>query len=629
MATHPTLISTAKSTNADANTALTGRRLVAVRGAWVAVAFLAVGLFGASLPIIFDHARTICAAPPCADMQLTPSDVEALQAYNVSIERYAVFIVVQHIMWAAVWCVVGVVVFWRKSYDPMALLAGLMLVTTGATFTNASQTLLARSAALWLPVTFVTVISQLCFVLFLYLFPDGRFMPRWIRWVAGAACVVYTPAYLLPSSPLGFNHWPPWLGLVVPLVVFGTALCAQIYRYRRVSGPSARQQTKWVVFGVAAALGGFLIFILLATLVLPSSEGRLEDFAMNTMISLLLFPLPLSIGVAVLRSRLWNIDPLVNRTLVYSALTASVVAIYVLVVGYFGILLGAQGMGGSLPLQLLATGLVAVLFQPLRERIQRIVNRLMYGERDEPYRVLARLGQRLEATLAPPAVLPTIAHTIKDALKLPYAAVELAHGTTNTIAAVGQPVNDVLRVPLVYQGETVGALLLAPRAPGEPWSAADRHLLADLAHHAGVAVHGVRTMHALQQSRERLVLAREEERRRLRRDLHDDLAPTLAALALTASNVRDLIATKPNEATLLANELTGAMRTVVGDIRRLVYDLRPPTLDELGLVAAIKERAAQHKQATAGWQVVVDAPDQLPPCPLLLKSPRTASCKKH
>jgi signal transduction histidine kinase len=273
---------------------------------------------------------------------------------------------------------------------------------------------------------------------------------------------------------------------------------------------------------------------------------------------------------------------------------------------------------------------VAVLFAPLRERLQRAVNHLIYGERDDPYAALARLGQRLDSTLAPEALLPTVVETVRDALRLPFVALALTGGAVDTpAAAAGEPTATSLTLPVTYRGEQVGQLYLAPRAPREPWSPADRRLLADLAHQAGVAVQSLRLTRDLQQalrdvqrSRERLVLAREEERRRLRRDLHDELAPTLAALALTAGTACDLLATDAATATRLVAQLHVALRAAAGEVRHLVYELRPPTLDELGLLAAIRERAVQvsGSGATDGadghWlRVLVEAPEALPALP--------------
>jgi len=196
------------------------------------------------------------------------------------------------------------------------------------------------------------------------------------------------------------------------------------------------------------------------------------------------------------------------------------------------------------------------------------------------------------------------------------------------VAASGAPVADLLRLPLAYQGEVIGQLLLAPRAQGEAFSPADRRLLDDLARQAGIAVHAVRLTADLQRSRQRLVNAREEERRRLRRDLHDGLGATLAALNLQAGTIRNLISRDPAAADALVGELRAEIRAAIADIRRLVYDLRPPALDELGLVGAIRARAAQCYASAANdaeggaetaqdnrLQVLVDAPEQLPPLP--------------
>jgi signal transduction histidine kinase len=182
-------------------------------------------------------------------------------------------------------------------------------------------------------------------------------------------------------------------------------------------------------------------------------------------------------------------------------------------------------------------------------------------------------------------------------------------------------VSDALRLPLVYQNEVVGQLVLAHRAPGEAFSAADRRLLEDLAHQAGVAAHAVRLttdlQHLaadLQRSRERLVTAREEERRRLRRDLHDGLGPTLASLAQRLDTARVLVSHEPEAAVALLGDLKAQVKTTIVDIRRLVYALRPPALDELGLVSAIREHVT-HYNDSDGFYIALEAPERLPPLP--------------
>src|SRR5262249_33494600 len=255
---------------------------------------------------------------------------------------------------------------------------------------------------------------------FFCFFQNGRFVPCWMWAVLVWVLLAQIPESLPPDSPYAVNNWSPWV--LTPLLggTFGCAIYAQIYRYRHVSDTVERQQTKWAVFGMVTTLSvniiSFMLFTFFPTAIRPPA---LQYLIIDTVLMLAFLMIPLSLTMAILRSRLWDIDILINRTLVYSALTASVIGIYVLVVGYLGALFRT---GSNLPISLVATGLVAVLFQPLRDRFQRGINRLLYGERDEPYAVVARLGQRLEGTLAPDAVLPTLVETAAQALKLPYVA---------------------------------------------------------------------------------------------------------------------------------------------------------------------------------------------------------------
>jgi signal transduction histidine kinase len=322
--------------------------------------------------------------------------------------------------------------------------------------------------------------------------------------------------------------------------------------------------------------------------------------------------------VALLNDELFRVDAALNRALVYSLLTLFVVGGYVLIVGYLSLLFQESG---SVWFSLIATGLVAACFQPIRERVQRFVNQLLYGERDDPYLVVAHLGQRLTAAFNPSTIPAVIAETVRESLRLPYVAIEILHEhDTELIAAAGTRMTDPIRFPLAYQGTTIGHLCVNARRGDATLGAADCALLLDLAQQAGVAIHAVRLMADLQRltadlqrSRERIVLAREEERRRLRRDLHDDLAPTLAGLSLRAGTISDLIRIDPLKAGVVADNLDLSIRNAVGSIRRLVYDLRPPTLDDLGLLAAIHERAAQLSGNLL--HVTVDAPATLPPLP--------------
>jgi signal transduction histidine kinase len=464
------------------------------------------------------------------------------------------------------------------------------------------------------------------------LFPNGRPPSRrwrWVAWLGGlsislisvlASIVLWPdrgPALVRPEGAAeeGTSHA---LFVVVEFIAFPMMLLAGMgavislfVRFGRARGDE-RQQIKW--FASAAALT--LVCIPVFEVLQIAGSGLPEAIA--ALASLLVVPsIPVATGIAILRHHLYDIDLLINRTLVYGALSVIVVGLYVLVVGALSALLQVQGQAqGSLFASLLATGLVAVLFAPLRDRLQRAVNRLMYGHRDDPYEVLSGLGERLETTLAPNAVLPTIVESVARALKLPYAAIALkrgAEGESVKVAEYGKKgAGEPVVVPLGYQQETVGGLILSPRSPGESFSNSDLRLLGDLARQVGVAAHAVRLATELQRSRERLVTAREEERKRLRRDLHDGVGPQLAALTLKLETARNLLSHDPKTAALMA-ELSERARATVSDVRRSVHALRPPALDELGLVPALREGAAQYGQSSL--RVSVEAPESLPPLP--------------
>ncbi len=614
----------------SSSTILRSHWLIIARAAWLVVGALTVGLFVAGISAEYRQLQLGCPTPGCASIGGVASvELSLLVNLGLSPEFFAAYGIALEVIFASVFVAVAALIFWRKSSDPLALFVSLALLLFGtATQPFALEALTAAHPVWHLPVAVLHFLGSAFFSLFLYLFPNGRFVPRWTRWVALVWIAWLLPRYWFPDwPPSGSDTWLAWANLIVWLGALGGAVYSQAYRYRHVSNTVQRQQTKWVVFGIATGLALFVIvnIVVSATVPVPTSAGELTTLMAGAALmygALLL--IPLSIGIAILRYHLFDIDILINRTLVYGALTVSVVGIYVLIVSYLSVLFRTAGGQSHLAISVLATGLVALLFQPLHYRLQRGINRLMYGERDDPYVVLSRLGQRLEATLAPEAVLPTIVETVKESLKLPYAAISLKLADADTFAVVtsaGPPVAEPLTLPLVYQHETVGQLLLAPRAPGETFSPADRRLLDDLAREAGVAVYAVRlttdlqrSAADLQRSRERLVTTREEERRRLRRDLHDGLGPTLASLAQRLNTARVLIPRDSDAAVALLRDLETQVKTMIAEIRQLVYALRPPALDELGLVSAIREHA-EHFNESNGLYISMEAPERLPPLP--------------
>jgi signal transduction histidine kinase len=532
------------------------------------------------------------------------------------------------------YALVGALVASRHPRNPVGWICCVVAVLTGLSLFADGYGLAGQSGRLSLPLSeyahwlnsWIWVPATILPITFLLLlFPDGHLpSARWrpIGWVAGLGIAAYaigialhphTPTDLNPPpNPFGIAGAGAALDLVVTvanmLVAVGAigSVAALVIRFRRSRG-TERAQLKWLAYaGVVALLGNILIYAWY--LMRPGDPLAFELTIIGILV--MLIAVALAAGIAILRHGLYDIDLVINHTLVYGALTVAVAGIYVLVVGGLGVLLQAQG---NLGLSLVGVGLAAIAARPLHNRLQRAVNRLMYGERDDPYAVLSRLGQRLEATFAPEALLPTIVETVAQALKLPYVAITLKQDETFTTAAeYGQAASELVRLPLAYQGETVGQLVLAPRAPGEAFGPADRRLLDDLARQAGVAAHAVGLTNALQRSRERLVTAREEERRRLRRDLHDGLGSQLAALHLRAGTLRAALPPGQQAAEAGLLELQSEVHTAIGDIRRLVYALRPPALDELGLAGALRSLAAQYSAAD-GLQVQVEAPEQLPP----------------
>jgi signal transduction histidine kinase len=591
-----------------------GRGALAVRVSWLALAVVVAGLSVSGLPGYVQQLAGVCQRPTCESAELTPEKVAGLAAAGLTPLAYATWLALLTVAVAVVFAGVGGLLVWRQPTDRMALLAAFaLLLFGGVTFTEVGPFVAPAYPGLRLPYALLDLLGRVSFTAFVFVFPDGRFVPGWTRWVALIWIAVQAPVPFLPAE-----RDTPARAIVEfltdPAFVVGlaTAALGQVYRYRRVSTPAQRQQTRWTASGFAIALGVFLALGVVQHWA-PGADEPIRSLAIATLAHAAMTLVPLSLAVALLWHGLYDVDALIGRTLVYGALTACIVAIYMLVVGYLGSLFRTDD---NLLISLLATGAAAAVFQPLRERLQRTVNRLLYGERDEPYAVLSDLGRRLDTSVDPAAMLPTVVETIARALKLPYTAIRAERdGGLADVAAAGGLTGPPLRLPLVHQGEPMGELVLGRRGRGEPFGPADRRLLDDLARQAAAAVHAVRLTADLQRSRQGLVNAREEERRRLRRDLHDGLGPTLAALGLKLETARNRLGNDPQADALLA-DLAERTQAAVADIRRLVYALRPPALDELGLVGALRQVAsASDTHAPDGLLVGVEASDRLPSLP--------------
>jgi signal transduction histidine kinase len=386
----------------------------------------------------------------------------------------------------------------------------------------------------------------------------------------------------------------PWLlfflDLVLGIGVFSfisagvyALLCALTltHTFVTVKDPVNAARVRWFAFGFALSSLFGVLYILNNFSLIPREVYSFVSVFPSGLV------LTICLAIAILGYRLFDIDIIINRTLVYGALSACVIGLYILVVGALGVLFRAQG---NLILSLLATGFVAVLFQPLRERLQSFVNHLMYGEREEPYKLFSKLNQRIESAVEPEKVLPTILETITQALKLPFASIALYRDDKSEIVSQhGRSSSIPVVFPLLHQGETFGELCLEPRASNEDFTSDELELLKTMSQQVSVAAYAVRQTLDLQRSRERLITLREEERLRIRRDLHDGLGPTLAGLNLQAGLLQTLIRKDPEGAAGVVNEFRGELKNAIAEIRQIVHDLRPGSLDELGLKGALEQ----------------------------------------
>jgi two-component system NarL family sensor kinase len=449
----------------------------------------------------------------------------------------------------------------------------------------------------------------------LLLFPDGRPASprwRWVVWAAGAEGLLFVASSADPSPLtisgrmlhpyLSIPHYatfaPLWavgnIGWAVILVAVITSL---VIRYRR-GGDTERRQLLWLLLvGLAVLAYGGVLWGILGT-------GPILGLFVIALI-------PVAVTVAVLRYRLLDIRLVVSRTLLYGLLTVAAAGAYIGLVALIDALVRTRV---SLDGAVAASIVVAIGFNPARARLQRFIDRGLYGDRRDPVRAVSRVGERLAGAGASGAGLTGVLEALCESLRLPFAAAR--HGTTE-VAAYGTPPAQLYTVGLSHGGSRIGELIVGLRAGQRQLSPPDRAVLELLAGPLAVALHATALSAALQQSRVSIVAAREEERRRLRRDLHDGLGPALTGIAFKADAARNTLAGQPEMAGDLLVALRGDCSAAIADIRRLVYGLRPPALDDLGLLGSLRQQSDHLLRPgdSEGIAVRLDAPDGLPPLP--------------
>lgn len=446
---------------------LSGKRLIIAQLIWGTLVVLTLTLSIAAIPARVKHLLNLVPG-----YWVNPTRVQFIGDfyawYFVLVELVAIFASIT----------IAAVIFWHKANDRMALLTSIMLTTYGAAIV-VSIGEAENIQPLWWQSSFLVVrmVAAGLVPIFFYTFPNGYFVPSWTRplaviWIAlTAAWIIFPPLDPFKWPNLLWASWFPLWG--------STCLLAQAYRYVHISNSVERQQAKWLITGSLGGIIGFALFQSLPTILPLLQEPTLLRLVYDiagtpAYLGSMLF-MPLSIATSILRYRLWDIDIIINRTLVYGLLTVVTVGMYVLIVGVLGAIFQTQG---NLLVSLLAAGFIAVFFQALREQLQTGINRLMFGERDDPYAVLSRLGQQLEATVETAAVLSTIVKTVSQALKSPYAAIILKQGEEFKVVAAyptsfwsgADEQDEAIDFALVHQARVVGHLRVAPRAPGESFS---------------------------------------------------------------------------------------------------------------------------------------------------------------
>ena len=437
-------------------------------------------------------------------------------------------------------------------------------------------------------------------------FPDGR-IAGWLqlpvrigRVALVAVCVAQAIAadhldgvgrsVAAIDNPLGVPALEPVVGgvtavgaLVLVLLFLGAVVSLVA---RAVRGTDTqRRQLRWLV----AALAALPVGAVLASLLAAAGASGAADVVEGGSQLVAIVGSSMALAVGVLRDDMFDLRDYARRLTLTALLTTVVVVAFVVVVSVVATLTSASGVVPPA----VAAAVVAIALGPLRGRLQRGINALIYGWRSEPYRVLAELGDRLEATPTADAALPAVVDTVARGLRIPYARIDLdiAAGAPVTVASAGTPVTYVVRLPIRDGGRRLGELVVGRRTAEEEFSRDELALLQNLARQAGAAASAAKLTTELRAARARLVAGREEERQRLQRELHDGVGPALAGIGLQLDAALDATGEDPDRTAELLTAMQHSLRVTATEVRRIAHDLRPGVLDELGLLDAVREQA--------------------------------------
>ena len=378
---------------------LHGPWLVIARLGWGAITLINLLIFVLGIPTYAAQLHIICTTD-CHPARITPGNAMALTHLGISLDVSIAYTLTITLFTSLVFLIVGAIIFWRKSQELIGLLVSLLLITFGCC--GSTLELVSALSAAHPGCITVQLISQGAYMiypaigLFFCLFPDGRFVPRWSWLLIGLWILSIFPFNAPADSPFFVGNWPPILFAALFLLTWGIGIGVQIYRYRYVSRPEQRQQTKWFVFACSIAIGLFIPYFALQALVPAFKQPDSVYQLANATVTMFVFlSIPLALGIAILRYRLWDIDILIRRTLVYGTLTFILTAVYVgLIIGLQALLQGIISQDNSVAI-VISTLAIVFLFLPLRRGIQRIIDRRFYRSKYDAAKTLSAFNASL------------------------------------------------------------------------------------------------------------------------------------------------------------------------------------------------------------------------------------------
>lgn len=469
------LVTTPKP-SANVSRLIAGRRLRIAKLVWWLCLMLVIVMTLAALPLNASLLRQPCDGSGCNSQQhLTLAQVETLAQAGISLDTLVTLLVVVSLIPTLAYLGIAVLLFQRMANDKVAYLTSLGLMLYGGVSYSDFVQQLAVSEPVWvIPFLILSYAGTLLMVAFFYFFPTGIFMPRWLRWLF-AVWIVEEALDTVSVPPLNLQLLPELVINASIVLIVSSALLAQIYRFARISTPAERQQTKWVLLGVSIALGTLLLLGNLSLAGWITSDNILISLAINYVLAVTISALPLSMGIALLRSHLWNVDLIINRTIVYGTLTAILAGVLSVTSDLSkNFFLAITGKSSDLA-PMLATLVVVATFDPLRKGLQRFVDQhFKYATRS-----YGEFGEEIEKFLAlndPEELAYRFLRESIETFDASGGAVYLGQGAQlRLVKTQGDWSGHAeLAVPLEYVGSNVGLIALGARKNGEAYVSADR-----------------------------------------------------------------------------------------------------------------------------------------------------------